>query len=837
MADIPDTSNTMFNLAVELVNQTNRNIFLTGKAGTGKTTFLKYIRKNCAKQMAVVAPTGVAAINAAGVTIHSFFQLPFSPFIPETKAFGSGNEVSDRHTLLGRLRLTTEKRKTIQELELLVIDEISMVRSDTLDAIDTVLRQVRQRKFEQFGGVQVLLIGDMFQLPPVTSESEWQILSEYYSSPYFFDSRVIREKAPAHIEFTKIYRQSEERLISLLNQIRNNELNAEGIETLRGRHIPGFKATVDDGYILLTTHNRKADAINEEELRKINGQQYESKAVIEGEFPEKAFPAETGLALKAGAQVMFLKNDTSDRGKRYFNGKIGVVTKIEDEKVFVQSEGDPSEIEVVRETWNNIRYTVNKNTRKLDEEKLGSFTQFPLRLAWAITIHKSQGLTFEKAIIDAEEAFAPGQVYVALSRCTCLNGMILRSKIHSRCLDIDKRIVAFCRGTISDAGLLAELDIAKKNYQQSILVSLFDFSIIYQSCKEISGYVSDHRSSFNAEAAEWLGLLQQNIQSLQEVAIKFQSRLEALFTGDDAESPYMQQRIKAALVYFTPKVLQVLDYLKRSPAVTDSRLHAKEYNDALREIFAQLAIKMHLFTGLDQGFSLEQYQIRRQNFVMPACTINAYSTGPGPDIEVPHPVLYQELRLLRDSICRQKNLPVYYVLTGKTLVELACYLPQTLDELEKISGLGKAKIETYGQQFLDIITKYAQRQGLSSQIQNKSPKRQRKTARPAIGHSRDTKAVSYALFKTGKSIAEIADDRKLTIQTIEGHLAYYVGRGDLGIDKLLSPEKLLAIEEAIKGHSEKSITPIKEKVGSSISFGEIRIAMAWYQFHRNNGIN
>ena len=834
MAFTPDTSNTMFNLAVDLVNQTFRNIFLTGKAGTGKTTFLKYIRENSPKQMAVVAPTGVAAINAGGVTIHSFFQLPFSPFIPESKGFGINNEVADRHDLLSRLKLTKEKRKAIQELELLIIDEISMVRCDTLDAIDTVLRQIRQRRFEQFGGVQVLFIGDMFQLPPVVPGAEWQILSEYYDSPYFFDSRVIGEKAPVHIEFTKIYRQSEERLISLLNQIRNNELNEEGNETLGSRFIPGFSRAREEGYILLTTHNRKADTINNEELQKINAKLHEFAAAIEGEFPEKAYPAEIGLTLKVGAQVMFLKNDTSERGKRYFNGKIGVVTKIEVENVFVQCQGDPFEIEVVKETWKNIRYTVNRNTRKLDEEELGSFTQFPLRLAWAITIHKSQGLTFEKAIIDAEEAFAPGQVYVALSRCTCLSGMVLQSKIHPRCLEMDQRIVAFSKSNSSGDGLQAELAVAKKNYQLAVLVSLFDFSISFQNCNEISGYVSQHSSSFNAETCAWLALLQQNIQELQEVATKFQSRLRALFGDDDVKGPNIQQRIKAASGYFNEKLHEDLDYLQKSPAVTDSRLHAKEYNDALKEIFAQLALKKHLLQSFDQEFSLEKYQQRKQNFVLPPFSINAYATGSRQGIDGPHPLLHQQLRRLRDGICAKRDLPVYYVVTGKTLEEMACYLPQTLDELEKISGFGKTKIENYGQQFLDIITEYSLGRGLSSQIHNKSPKRLRKTVNNSLGKKTDTKAASFELFKTGNHVAEIAKQRGLSIQTNEGHLAYYVTQGDINIEKLVSSEKLLLIEQAIKDYSGNSIAPIKAKLGSSISFGEIRLAIAWHQFQKNN---
>ena len=419
----PDTSNTIFNIAVDLVNQSSRNIFLTGKAGTGKTTFLKYIRDNSSKQMAIVAPTGVAAINAGGVTIHSFFQLPFSPFVPESKGFGNNDAIADKHSLLSRLRLTGEKKKVIQELELLVIDEISMVRCDTLDAIDTVMRHIRQRRFERFGGVQVLFIGDMFQLPPVVPEQEWRILSEFYNSPYFFDSKVILDEPPVYIEFTKIYRQSEERFINLLNQVRNNEMDESGMEILDSRFQPAFRRSKDDGYIILTTHNRKADTTNSEELQKINERTYSYTAKIEGDFSEKAYPPDEQLLLKIGAQVMFIKNDL-EKVRRYFNGKIGTVTRIEDDKIFVLCKNETDEIEVKKETWENIRYSVNKTTRQMEEDVLGSFTQYPLRLAWAITIHKSQGLTFEKAIIDAGEAFAPGQVYVALSRCTSLGGMI-----------------------------------------------------------------------------------------------------------------------------------------------------------------------------------------------------------------------------------------------------------------------------------------------------------------------------------------------------------------------------------------------------------------------------
>src|SRR5688572_26029965 len=380
-----DTGNQLFQLAADLVNQSSCNIFLTGKAGTGKTTFLKYIKETCHKQMAIVAPTGVAAINAGGVTIHSFFQLPISPFIPVAKAFlpsRKEDETLNRHSLLGRLRMTNEKKKVLRELELLIIDEISMVRCDTLDAIDTVLRHIRHRPLEMFGGVQVLFIGDMFQLPPVVPGEEWKILTEFYNSPFFFDSKVMQEHPPLYIEFQTIYRQSDEKFILLLNQVRNNEIDSNGKDILLKRYKPSFEPTKDDGYIILTTHNNKAEAINNNELKKLDTILVSFKAEIEGEFSEKSYPADEILNMKVGAQVMFIKNDI-EKNKRYYNGRIGIITKIDGEKIFVKCKDESSDIEVKKETLKNIRYTLNKNTRVLEEEELGSFTQYPLRLAWA----------------------------------------------------------------------------------------------------------------------------------------------------------------------------------------------------------------------------------------------------------------------------------------------------------------------------------------------------------------------------------------------------------------------------------------------------------------------
>nr|MBA3683600.1 AAA family ATPase [Bacteroidota bacterium] len=410
--------NDVFDLAYRFVTETSENIFLTGKAGTGKTTFLKYLKENCSKTIVVAAPTGVAAINAGGVTLHSLFQLPFHPFLP-TK--------NNKDELLGKIRFNKQRQQLLRKMELLVIDEISMVRCDTMDAIDTILKSVRRNYTTPFGGVQLLCIGDLHQLPPVAQRHEWNILQEYYSSPFFFDSTIIKEQMPLLIELDKIYRQKEDSFVALLNKVRNNNMNANDFEDLHLRYDPSFHPSPGEKYITLTSHNNQADQINHRELQKLLSPSYTYNAIIENDFPENIYPAEGSLVLKVGSQVMFLKNDAIQ--KRYFNGKIGVVKSLEKEKIIVECDG--TEISVAQETWENSRYVLNRDDGKLQQETLGTFTQFPLRLAWAITIHKSQGLTFDKVMIDAAASFSSGQVYVALSRCTSLSGIVLLSKIPS----------------------------------------------------------------------------------------------------------------------------------------------------------------------------------------------------------------------------------------------------------------------------------------------------------------------------------------------------------------------------------------------------------------------
>jgi ATP-dependent exoDNAse (exonuclease V) alpha subunit len=847
---IPDTSNTLFQLAAELVNQSSRNIFLTGKAGTGKTTFLKYIRENCPKQMAVVAPTGVAAINAGGVTIHSFFQLPLSPFIPDNRTHlndpsgrnlsNSNNETVNRHSLLSRLRINKEKIKVLQQLELLIIDEVSMVRCDTMDAIDTVLRYIRKRPYERFGGVQVLFIGDMFQLPPVIKDPEWKLLSGYYNSPYFFDSMVIREEPPVYIEFDKIYRQSEEKFIRLLNQVRNNEVNEEGMKILEERYQPLFRHSSQDGYVILTTHNEMARNINTAELAKLNNSRFIYKAAIEGEFAENAYPADEELQLKVGSQVMFIKND-SDRSKRYFNGKIGIVTKLENDRIIVQClpAGQPGnereDIEVNKEKWENIRYTLNKASRQMEEEVLGSFTQYPLRLAWAITIHKSQGLTFEKAIIDAGESFAPGQVYVALSRCTNLNGMVLNSKIRPQSLFTDQRIVQYSKSNSSSAQLQEELMGARKKYQENLLLLRFDFRGTVRDAGELKEYLIKNSSSFNKESIPWIEELSDKVNELQGMSDKFRVWLQHQFQSPllpNDNIPLKERTINAA-AHFTKELDLITEFFRQPPAVTDSQLHAKEYNESIKEIFAQLAMKKHLLQGFDGKFDAESWHKRKRNFVLPPLVVNAYAGAAQARTESPHPLLHQQLRRLRDSICLKKDIPIYIVAGSNTLNEMARFLPQSLTELRKISGFGDAKIEQYGQQFLELILGYCKTKALSSLVHEKLPKRERKTANGERKSKVDTKAESFRLYKEGMKVTEIAVARNLTVQTIESHLSYYVSIGKINIEELVSQEKILLIGPAIKNFEGGSITPIKQALGNDVGFGEIRLMIAWQHFQNS----
>lgn len=466
-------------LALQYVHTTKRHIFLTGKAGTGKTTLLREIIQTTFKNCVVAAPTGIAAINAGGVTLHSLFQLPFGSFIPDERFYAEisfDQQFNTPRTISSSLRMHETKRKIIKEMELLIIDEVSMLRADLLDEIDHVLRLIRRKRTTPFGGVQVMFIGDLYQLPPVISNQEWGFLKNYYPSPYFFDSHVMREADMLTIELDQVYRQHDQHFIDLLNRMRNNELSDHDINRLNAQVKADLQVEKENGYIHITTHNRKADQINTAELNKLPGVSFEFNAKISGKFETNNFPMPESLVLKKNAQVMFVKNDPSGNGE-YFNGKLGRITTLTNDEIRVTSE-DGVEVKVTKYNWENKRYKLNENNSKIEEELIGNFSQYPIKLAWAITVHKSQGLTFEKAILDLSDSFAPGQMYVALSRLTSLQGLALSSPIPHRNLEIDAAVGVFGKEKQSLEKLESEIFKDQKGFYLDCIENAFSFSPI-----------------------------------------------------------------------------------------------------------------------------------------------------------------------------------------------------------------------------------------------------------------------------------------------------------------------------------------------------------------------
>lgn len=581
----PDTSNQLFDLASRFVNQTSRHLFLTGKAGTGKTTFLKHIRETSPKKMAVVAPTGVAAINAGGVTMHSFFQLPFGAYIPENRGgWNSTANINMPDTLLTNLRLSRDKRELMQELELLIIDEVSMLRADMLDMVDLILRTVRKQPMMPFGGVQILYIGDLFQLPPVVNNEEWEVLRDYYKSPFFFDAQVIQQSPPVYLELKKIYRQHEADFINLLNNIRNNMATEEDLAILNEHYRPGYQIDDYESYITLTTHNWKADAINRQKLQQLDDRMHEFRAEIEGDFNEKSVPADMVLSLKQGAQIMFIKNDKGEV-RRYYNGKIATISRIENDEIYVQFPGENHELQLEKETWRNIRYRYNKEADNIEEEELGTFKQYPIRLAWAITIHKSQGLTFDKAIIDAGASFAPGQVYVALSRLTSLEGLILYSPIHPHCIHTDARVLEFTRSEKEMDLLQQELQQEQKIFLERSLLQTFDWTKFVENFED---HVEDSASlklTDSEQHVQWAKKLLQATRQQQDFANKFIRQLEQLIPNAAGDGyAFLHQRVKAGAEYFIKAMDEIITEIKNHIELVKQKLRSRKYPALLKEL-------------------------------------------------------------------------------------------------------------------------------------------------------------------------------------------------------------------------------------------------------------
>ncbi len=536
---------------LRFINQTHRSIFLTGKAGTGKTTLLREIIQTTHKNTVVVAPTGIAALNAGGVTIHSMFQLPFGGFIPDNSSphFSENTKFETKATLRRHFRMSGLKKAVIQNMELLIIDEVSMLRADLLDAMDFMMQTVR-KKSSPFGGVQVLFIGDLLQLPPVIRDEEWRTLRTYYKGKFFFHSHVIQQNPPLYIELSKIFRQTDDAFISILNNLRNNQISALDIQNLNQYVKPDFDLKANKGYITLTTHNAKADAMNAQALEDLEGKLVTYKPEIVDDFPDKIYPVEENLKLKVGAQVMFVKNDLSF-DKKYFNGKMGFIKSLSSQEILVHFPEENKTIEVEKYEWQNIRYKVDENIKEIEEEVLGTFVHYPIKLAWAITVHKSQGLTFDKAALDVSQVFLPGQAYVALSRLRSLNGLILLSPLRMNGISNDQYVMDYSLNKASEEVLEKSLQLETRNFIHNYLISSFDWYDLAQEWRNHKfSYDDKGESSEKSKHAVWAAKQLESIESLLEPSRKFVLQLNKIFSQEVVDLKHVLERIEAASNYF-----------------------------------------------------------------------------------------------------------------------------------------------------------------------------------------------------------------------------------------------------------------------------------------------
>lgn len=808
--------NSELKLAFGFLQNTSTNVFLTGKAGTGKTTFLRRLRENSPKRMVVLAPTGVAAINAGGVTIHSFFQMPFGPQVPG--ALSDPSRKSERFR-----RFSREKLNIIRTLDLLVIDEISMVRADLLDGMDEVLRMYRDKN-KPFGGLQLLMIGDLQQLAPVAKDEEWELLKDHYDTPFFFGSKALAKSSYTTIELKKIYRQSDQEFITLLNGIRNCDGSSEILEQLNKRCVPGYRAEKDDGSIILTTHNFQAQRINTERMNQLSTPPCTFTARIEGDFPEYTYPTEGELMLKKGAQVMFVKNDSSGE-KRYFNGKIGVVESIDRDIVFVRC--DETTIAVEPDVWQNVKYGLDEKTGQIEEKVCGSFTQYPLKAAWAITIHKSQGLTFDKVVIDAGAAFAHGQVYVALSRCRSLEGLILTKPLTSRVLISSSKVKEFSVRVERDQPGEAELEQARRAYQKQLICELFDFSFMQKQINRCLYVMKEHkesllphmRDSFNDMAAEVR-------KEVIGIADKFAGQIPGYFCrNEDAESnSALQDRLKKASLYFSERMESTIcSYIRNFSLEVDNKVVKKQLGDAVKRLEGEITTKLSCFDICRNGFTVKAFLEARA-----ISKIEKKERKPRvveKNEELPdtteHVLLFNRIRAWRDDQARTKNIPEYMVLPRKTIMGICIMLPTDLKELRSVHGMGKKKVESSGKEILEMVDQYCSETGIGREKRGSSETGGvRKAPKSSV-----TYKTSLDLFNSGMSIQEIAAHRGLALGTIETHLTHYIASGKLSVFQFLSEEKVEEISEYFLSRNSKELSPAKNHFGDKFSYGELRMVV------------
>jgi len=785
--------------------------------------------------MVVVAPTGVAAINAGGVTIHSFFQMPFGPFLPPELSANSTGEIGNTATSNSFQKFNRDKIAIIKSLDLLVIDEISMVRADLLDGIDDVLRRYRDRN-KPFGGVQLLMIGDLQQLAPVVKEEEWNLLKSFYDTAFFFSSRALKKTDYISIELNHIFRQKDETFIRLLNRIRDNNADQQTLDGLNKRYLPGFTHKDEDGYITLTTHNYQSNKINESKLELLPGKSRSFTATVEGEFPEYSYPTDFDLMLKKGAQVMFVKNDIS-REKLFYNGKIGRIVGFEEDTIIVRCSGDQEDISVGKVDWQNTKYTLDAESKEIKESVIGTFTQVPLKLAWAITIHKSQGLTFERLIIDASDAFAHGQVYVALSRSKTLEGLVLSSPISSQCIKSDAKVSHFSQiiGKNPPGKLL--LEESKLAFQQHLLFELFDFHPLMRRLNYCMKLMDEHQESIHVSMRSVIQQMCTDFKlELLVVSEKFKVQLNQIIEEDNRveENTLLQDRIRKACGYFLGKLEPIIvDKLKIPDFGIDNKVVKKTVNDAVNKLNSDVLVKKSCLIGCANGFEVKKYLEIRARASVESSDMDKKNKGAAatynPEGIVTHPELYRALKLWRNEKADKLNVESYFVLPQKVLMELITLLPVSTAELKKIKGLGPKKIGQFGKEMLTIIADYR----IKKKIEIPDPVKKVVTEEVKYEIAKpDTKLVSLELFKSGKSIAEISKIRGIVVTTIEAHLLQFVETGEIGIDRLVGPVKTAVITHWFLRNGSQGLAAAKAELGGDVSYAELRFVRKYLEYSK-----
>ncbi|MBN2681997.1 MAG: HRDC domain-containing protein [Bacteroidales bacterium] len=825
-------SQEKFQLALDYVQFTDKNIFLTGKAGTGKTTFLRGLKDNIFKRMIVVAPTGVAAINAGGVTIHSFFQLPFGPLVPsEEKYLGSFGRSSEVH-----FKFSKEKIRIIKGLDLLVIDEISMVRADLLDGIDEILRKYKNR-YLPFGGVQLLMIGDLFQLAPVVREEDNVLLKKYYSSFFFFGSRALSKTDYVTIELTHIFRQQDKEFIDILNNIRNSKDLSQTIDRLNKQHIPNYKPKENENIIILTTHNYQADNINNKKIESLPGKYHSFQAKIEGDFPESSFPADSNLKLKIGAQVMFIKNDGSFE-KRFYNGKIGVITAFEQDTIVVKCPDDDYEIDVEMLEWKNMKYEIEEETKEIKEKTAGIFTQFPLKLAWAITIHKSQGLTFDKAVIDARDAFAFGQVYVALSRCRTLEGMVLNSLIDKKGIIEDNSVAIFSQDAKNNQPNVETLEKEKQDFAIKLLFELFDFKAIDY---RFNYFLKLYKENFNLidhfEAVDYQELYNQFKTEILEVSIKFNKQLTALIQSNENDifALNVKNRVREAVTYFLEKSLSILwEEISVARVESDNVAVKKTMSDYLGRLVEEIKPKLAGLQASLKEFKIQDYISAKAKASIPdnfSAVRKKKATMKTRVESSEHTELYKTLRVWRANKAESEKVKPFYIMHQKPLADLVKYMPVNTTDLAAIKGIGNKKVEAYGEEICGIIKEYVEKNNIVlPEPEFDLPLK----AKVVKEDKEDSKNISLRLFREGKSLHEISELRGFALSTISAHLSFFVGIGELKAEEIIEKDRVEEIGAYFNSAENLLLLPAFHALGGKFSFEELRLVAAGLNKEKNN---